>query len=111
MKELITQKCIPCEKGAPLLTPEKLNALHPQIPEWDIIEANGTKRLRKVFRFKNFAAALAFVNQVGELAEAEFHHPTIVLDWGRAEVIWTTHKIKGLHENDVIMAARTDALI
>ncbi len=111
MKELRTQKCIPCEKGAPTLSPEELDALRPQIPEWDVIETNGTRKLRKVFKFKNFATALTFVNQVGELAEAEFHHPTIVLDWGRVEVIWTTHKIKGLHENDVIMAARTDALI
>ena len=111
MKELITGKCVPCEKGAPRLTQKQLEDLKPQIPDWEIIETKGIKKLRKIFRFKNFASALAFVNQIGDLAEAEFHHPTIILDWGRVEVIWVTHKIKGLHGNDVIMAARTDALL
>lgn len=111
MKELIISKCIPCAEGAPLLTQEQLEDLKPQIPDWKVIEAKGVNKLRKVFKFKNFISALAFVNQIGDLAEAQFHHPTITLDWGRVEVIWVTHKIKGLHENDVIMAARTDALL
>ena len=111
MNELLTKKCVPCEKGAPRLTPDQLDAMRPQIPDWEIRDTDGVQKLHKVFKFKNFAQALAFTNSVGELAEAEYHHPTIVLDWGRVEVIWTTHKIKGLHENDVVMAARTDALI
>jgi 4a-hydroxytetrahydrobiopterin dehydratase len=110
MENLITQKCIPCEKGAPALTEKELSALKPQIPEWDIIEVAGINKLRKVFKFKNFKQALAFTNQVGELAEAQFHHPSILLDWGRVEVIWVTHKIRGLHLNDVAMAVQTDGL-
>ena len=71
----------------------------------------GSQSLKRVFRLKNFKQALAFVIQVGELAEAEYHHPTLVLDWGRVEVLWTTHKINGLHKNDFSMAAKTDALV
>ena len=110
MKELLTQKCIPCERGTPLISPERLKAMKPDIPDWEIRTTDGIQKLHKVFKFRNFKDALTFVNQVGELAEDQFHHPTIVLDWGRVEVIWTTHKINGIHENDVIMAARTDAL-
>jgi len=110
MIPLTEQKCVPCEKGAPLLTKEKLEALKPQIPDWKITKADGIPKLSKAFKFKNFKQALDFTNAVGALAEAHFHHPTIVLDWGRVQVLWTTHKIKGLHENDVIMAARTDEI-
>lgn len=110
MKELLTQKCVPCEKGAPLLTREELDGLKPQIPDWEILEEGGMNKLSRAFKFKNFKTALDFVNAVGDLAEDHFHHPTMVLDWGRVKVLWTTHKIKGLHENDVIMAAQTDRI-
>jgi 4a-hydroxytetrahydrobiopterin dehydratase len=111
MENLITQKCVPCEKGAPALTESELSALKSQIPEWDIVDTDGVKKLRRAFKFKNFKQALAFTNQVGELAEAQFHHPTILLDWGRVEVIWVTHAINGLHLNDVTMAFQTDKLL
>jgi len=110
MIPLTEKKCVPCEKGAPRLTEKELEALKPQIPEWQITDADGIQKLSRTFKFKNFKQALDFVNAVGDLAEAHFHHPTITLDWGRVKVLWTTHKIKGLHENDVIMAARTDEL-
>ena len=108
---LITQKCVPCEKGAPTLTDNQLTTLKSQIPDWDIIEQDGIKKLQKIYKFKDFKQALAFTNQVGELSEAQYHHPTITLDWGRVEVIWVTHKIHGLHLNDVTMAIQTDKLI
>lgn len=111
METLITHKCVPCETGGPVATPDEIESYKPEVPEWDIVDANGSQALRRVFRFKNFKQALAFVNQVGELAEAEYHHPTLILDWGRVEVLWTTHKIKGLHKNDFAMAAKTDALV
>jgi len=108
---LITQKCVPCEKGAPALTDNQLATLKSRIPDWNIIELNGIKKLQKVYKFKDFKQALAFTNQVGEISEAQYHHPTITLDWGRVEVIWVTHKIHGLHLNDVTMAVQTDNLI
>lgn len=111
MDNLITYKCIPCEKGGPVATKDEIEAYLPEVSEWDIVDVNGCQTLRRVFRFKNFKTALAFANQVGELAEAEYHHPTLVLEWGRVEVLWTTHKIKGLHKNDFSMAVKTDALI
>ncbi len=110
MESLITHKCVPCEKGGAVATEDEITVFKGQVPDWEIIEVKGVKTLKRVFRFKNFKQALAFVNQVGELAEAEYHHPTLVLDWGRVEVLWTTHKIKGLHKNDFAMAAKTDAL-
>ena len=110
MIPLTEQKCVPCEKGAPLLTEKELDALKPQIPDWEVTDSHGTQKLSRAFKFKNFKEALDFTNAVGALAEEHFHHPTIILDWGRVRVLWTTHKIKGLHENDVIMAAKTDEI-
>lgn len=110
MESLIKHKCVPCEKGGSVATMNEIDAYKPQVPDWEIVDVKGIKSLKRVFRFKDFKQALAFVNQVGELAEAEYHHPTLILDWGRVEVLWTTHKIKGLHKNDFSMAAKTDAL-
>lgn len=74
------------------------------------MERDGIKRLERTFKFGNFADALAFTNEVGAAAEAEGHHPVLELTWGRATVTWYTHKIKGLHQNDFIMAVKTDEL-
>jgi 4a-hydroxytetrahydrobiopterin dehydratase len=90
------------------VTDAEITALHPQVPDWQIVERDGIKRLERVFKVKDFAAALAFTVQVGELAEAEGHHPALLTEWGRVTVTWWTHKIRGLHRNDFIMAAKTD---
>ena len=71
---------------------------------------DGIKRLRRAFKFKDFREAMQFTNRVGELAEQEDHHPAILTEWGKVTVTWWTHKIKGLHRNDFIMAAKTDSL-
>lgn len=110
MAELKELKCVPCRGDVPPLTDEEVERLKPQIGGWEVIEVNGIKRLQRVFKFKNFAEALNFTNWVGELAEAEDHHPAILTEWGKVTVTWWTHKIKGLHQNDFIMAAKTDAL-
>jgi 4a-hydroxytetrahydrobiopterin dehydratase len=107
LKEL---KCVPCRGGIPPLNNEESAAFMPQVSEWEIIDLDGIKRLQRVFKFKNFAEALYFTNQVGALAEVEDHHPAILTEWGKVTVTWWTHKIKGLHQNDFIMAAKTDAL-
>jgi 4a-hydroxytetrahydrobiopterin dehydratase len=75
-----------------------------------LLERNGIPQLERVYKFKSFIEALAFTNRVGEFAEAEGHHPAILVEWGRVTVTWWTHKIKGLHRNDFVMAARTDQL-
>lgn len=84
--------------------------LRAAVPEWRLVEIDGSQRLERVFEVKDFAAALALANQIGELAEAEDHHPTLLIEWGRLTVMWWTHAVGGLHRNDFICAAKTDEL-
>jgi 4a-hydroxytetrahydrobiopterin dehydratase len=92
------------------VTDSDIDLLHQEIPEWQVKELDGVKRLERVFKFKNFALALEFTNKVGAIAEEEDHHPIIITEYGRVTVEWWTHVIKGLHKNDFIMAAKTDEL-
>jgi 4a-hydroxytetrahydrobiopterin dehydratase len=108
MTQLSQLKCTACRKGEPTVTDEEINEFRPQVPDWNILEVDEEKRLEKAFRFDNFAHALAFTNAIGELAEEEGHHPALLTEWGKVTVSWWTHKIRGLHRNDFIMAARTD---
>ncbi len=110
MNALTHEHCVACRADSPRLTAQELAELAPQVPEWKIVERDGEPRLERIFKFKNFAEALAFTRRVGELAEEEDHHPLIVLEWGRVTVDWWTHKIHGLHRNDLIMASKTDAV-
>jgi 4a-hydroxytetrahydrobiopterin dehydratase len=108
--ELRELKCVPCRGGDPSLTGDQIQELQPQVPEWDVVERDGIKRLERVFKFRNFKDALAFTVKVGDLAEAEDHHPTLTTEWGKVTVTWWTHVIKGLHQNDFVMAAKTDQI-
>ena len=108
--KLDQQKCVPCRGGEPALGPELLRELLPQVPGWEIVKRDTVDTLERTFRFRDFAGALAFTARVGAEAEAEGHHPSLLTEWGRVKVTWWTHKIKGLHRNDFIMAARTDRL-
>jgi 4a-hydroxytetrahydrobiopterin dehydratase len=110
MAGLTAEKCTACRRDAPPVTEAEVAGLALQIPEWARHEVEGVPRLTRVFRFGNFAEALAFTNEVGELAESEGHHPAILTEYGRVTVSWWTHKIRGLHRNDFIMAAKTDAI-
>jgi len=111
MSELSQLKCVACRGGEPPLTDAEIAELHPQVTEWQIKEVDGVKRLERVFKVKNFVEALALTSKVAMIAEKEDHHPLIITEWGRVTVQWWTHKIKGLHKNDFIMAAKTDELI
>ncbi|HEX8917594.1 MAG TPA: 4a-hydroxytetrahydrobiopterin dehydratase [Chloroflexota bacterium] len=110
MAVLREEHCVACRRDAPKLSDEELAELRPQIPEWDLVEENGIPRLRRHFTLPDFARALELTDRIGALAESEGHHPAIVTEWGRVTVSWWTHKIRGLHRNDVVMAARTDEL-
>ena len=110
MASLTEMKCVPCRGGEPTVADGEITELNLQVPDWRMVEIDGIKRLERVFKFKSFAEALKFTNQIGKLAEAEGHHPAILTEWGRVTVTWWTHKIKGLHRNDFIMAARTDKI-
>ena len=105
---LSEMKCEVCRVGAPTATEDEIASYRQELPEWQVVERDGIKRLERAFKFPDFASALAFTNRVGALAEAEGHHPAILTEWGKVTVTWWTHKIKGLHRNDFIMAARTD---
>lgn len=102
---LLQKHCVPCEGGIPPLRGEELEKLHAQLPSWSVVAEH---HLLKKFVFPDFKTALAFVNRIGEVAEAEGHHPDIVLAWGRVDVKTYTHKIEGLTQNDFILAAKID---
>ena len=108
MAALRKLKCTVCKSGDDPLKEAKIKEYHEQIPDWSVIQKDGVKKIRRQFSFENFASALEFTNEVGELAEEEDHHPMIQTEWGRVTVTWWTHKIDGLHENDFIMAAKCD---
>jgi 4a-hydroxytetrahydrobiopterin dehydratase len=108
MEALYNQQCVPCRGGVPPLTTDEIEALKPQVPDWQVVEREGISRLERSYPFKDFSRALAFTNRVGELAEDEDHHPAILTEWGKVTLTWWTHKIKGLHANDFIMAAKSD---
>jgi len=110
MDELIKEKCTACRRDSPRVTDAEIAELRPQIPEWTLVEREGIPRLERVFRFKNFADAVAFANRIAALAEDEGHHPAILTEWGRVTVTLWTHKIHALHRNDFVMAAKIDSL-
>jgi 4a-hydroxytetrahydrobiopterin dehydratase len=108
MSDLKDLSCEPCSKDTPLLLPHEQEELLNRLPGWQIVEYNGEKQLERVIKLKNFADALGLANRIGALAEEEGHHPAILLEYGKVRVNWWTHAIGGLHQNDFIMAARTD---
>lgn len=110
MSKLSEMQCTACRGDEPMLNGAEIAELRPQVPEWQVVEREGIKRLERVFKFANFAQALVFTNKVGERAEEEGHHPALLTEWGKVTVSWWTHKIGGLHQNDFIMAARTGEL-
>jgi 4a-hydroxytetrahydrobiopterin dehydratase len=107
---LSAERCVACRRDSPRVTEAEIAELRREVLDWQLLERDGIARLERVFHFPSFGDALAFTNGVGALAEAEGHHPALLTEWGRVTVTWWTHKIRGLHRNDFIMAAKTDAL-
>jgi len=110
MASLTNEKCTACRRDSPRVTEADIGELKPQIPAWTLADVDGIARLERVFRFNNFAQALNFTDRVGALAEEEGHHPAILTEWGRVTISLWTHKIRGLHRNDFVMAAKIDSL-
>ena len=106
--ELADRQCEACTPGSPQVAESERVDLMAALSNWKIERVDGMDQLAAEYRFADFAAALDFVGKIGELAEAENHHPKLVLEWGRADVRWWTHSIGGLHMNDFVMAARSD---
>lgn len=108
MTELAGERCEACHAGAPKVPEAERPGLLAEIPEWELVEVNGTPRLRRAYRFPSWEAALAFTVHVGGLAAAEDHHPSLRTEWGKVTVTWWTHAIRDLHRNDFVMAAKCD---
>jgi 4a-hydroxytetrahydrobiopterin dehydratase len=103
---LTGKTCTPCQGGIPPLNPDEVESFRQQTPQWSV--EDDARRIERTYRFQDFAQAFAFVEKVAELAESEGHHPDVSFGWGYATVSLQTKKIKGLHENDFIMAAKID---
>jgi len=110
VETLVGMHCVACRRDAPTVTADEVAELRPQVPDWELVEEESIERLRRAFTFGDFASALAFTDRDGAIAEEEGHHPALLTEWGRVTVTWWTHKIRGLHRNDFIMAAKTDEL-
>ena len=106
-EKLADKKCVPCRGDVPPLKGKELAQLSKSVPLWKI---ENEHHVHREFRFPDFKQALDFVNRVGALAEEQGHHPDILLAWGKAEITLWTHKIDGLTESDLIMAAKIDRL-
>ncbi|MFC6439421.1 4a-hydroxytetrahydrobiopterin dehydratase [Bowmanella sp. JS7-9] len=111
MTTLAQQKCEACRADAPKVSDQELAELMKMIPDWAPIVRDNVMQLQREFKFSNFKKAWALCDKVAQLAEDEGHHPEIVLEWGKLTVTWWTHAINGLHKNDFICAAKTDALL
>ena len=109
MSALAEKQCVPCKGGVPPLKEPELASLAGELGGgWKVVDE---RRLEKEYQFKDFRAALAFTNKVGELAEAQQHHPDIYLAWGKVKLTLWTHKINGLTQSDFVMAAKSDKLM
>ena len=105
---LAERTCTPCRGGIPPLSEDQAEYLHQQAPDWALLD--DATRIERTYRFKNFREAFAFVERAAALAETESHHPDVCFGWGYAMISLRTKKIKGLHENDFIMAAKLDRM-
>ncbi len=108
--DLIQKHCVPCEGGTPPLSDAKEDELHTQVPTWLLLRS-GNHKLRKQFSFKNFIDAVAFVNKVAPIAQAEGHHPDIYIFYNKVQLDLFTHAVGGLSDNDFIMAAKIDNIL
>ena len=110
MSSLTEESCVACRADAPRVTKDEYKTLMQEIPNWQLISVDSVDRLKRTFKFENYSQAIEFSNKVGELAEREDHHPSILIECGQVEINWWTHKIGGLHKNDFISAAKTDLI-
>lgn len=108
MNELAQLHCSEVNDKTARLADDEISQYQTRVPDWYISLKDGEKRLEKSFKFKDFKQAMDFTNRVAGLANDQDHHPAILTEWGNVTVMWWTHKIRGLHLNDFIMAAKTE---
>ena len=107
---LSAERCSVCNPGAPVVSGDEQRLLMEQVPEWDVIDVNYVRKLRRVFRLRNWDGSMAFANEISRIADAEDHHPSLLIEFGKVTVTWFTLVVRDLHRNDFIMAAKTDRL-
>ena len=110
MADLASERCVACRPGSPAVGDVESAQLLTRLEGWEVAEDEGVRALRKRYSFRSMADGLAFAAALGKAADAEDHHPRIVIEYRWVEVSWTTHAIANLHRNDFVMAAKTDAL-
>lgn len=110
MDELAKLHCSRLTATTARLNEHEVNQLKASLPGWQTYEKGAELRLEKAYQFEDFRQALAFTNQVAQVANEEDHHPALLTEWGKVTVTWWSHRIKGLHQNDFIMAAKTEQI-
>ena len=110
MFDLLKQQNVPVDENSKAYTAKEIAELQAAVPDWEVIEVEGEKHLRRRFEFSDFAEALRFADHIGEQAEATNHHPKLIVEYGATTVELWTHKVNGLHQNDFNMAIRIDDL-
>ncbi|MEA5537065.1 4a-hydroxytetrahydrobiopterin dehydratase [Crocosphaera sp. XPORK-15E] len=110
MEALSKQICVPCSGRSLKATEEEITKFFKEISQWQLKKVSEELRLERVYKFPDFQTALTFTQQVGECADQMGHHPALLTEWGQVTVTWWTHAIGGLHQNDFIMAAKTDEI-
>tara|TARA_R110002124_G_scaffold129483_1_gene290867 strand:+ start:167623 stop:167967 length:345 start_codon:yes stop_codon:yes gene_type:complete len=110
MSGLTKESCTACHGGAVAATKDEIKTMAKDIPEWMVFDTDSIDMLERVFTFKNWRQAQAFAEKIGAMAEAEMHHPALLIEWGKVKVTWWTHAVEGLHKNDFICAAKTDEI-
>ena len=111
MALLAELRCTICQADDPPLDDSAIREKLMELSDWSVIDDGGVNKLSRTFKFKNYLSVLDLTHKVGLLAEENDHHPTLIVEWGKVTVIWWTHKINGLHDNDFILAAKTDRII
>ena len=107
---LVNETCEACRADAPQASDQQIAFWHQEIPDWKLVEEDGIVKLQRQFSFNNFVSAMAFSQRVADLAESLGHHPALLTEWGKVKVSWWSHSLRGVHHNDLIMAARTEPL-
>ena len=111
MSELADRAMEALNEDSKAVTDTQRDELSQHVAEWEILEEGGMSTLQRTFQFETYTQCLEFAQAVGEMAERFDHHPRLIVEWGKVQVAWWTHFLSGLHENDFVMAAKTDQLI
>ncbi len=111
MSQLSKQTCEACSIDASTLCQSEIEALMREVQSWKLVTEDNIQKLERVFQTGNYTKSIQFTNAVAELAESADHHPLMIVEYSSVTVVWWSHKIKGLHKNDFIMAAKTSALV